>query len=54
MKLITTKYLALIAYELMLGVSAAGAVKPITDFPKALAAAKAQGRPIFIYVFDSV
>ena len=54
MKSITTKFLALIACGLMLGASAAAAVKPITDLPKALAAAKAQKQPVFIYVFDSV
>ena len=54
MRFTTTKLLALIACGLMLGASAAGAVKPITDFPKALAAAKAQKQPVFIYVFDSV
>ena len=54
MKLITTKFLALIACGLSLGASAAGAAKPITDLPKALAAAKEQGKPIFIYVFDSI
>ena len=54
MKSITTKFLALIACGLMLGASAAAAVKPITDFPKALAAAKAQKQPVFVYVFDSV
>ena len=54
MKLITTKFLALIACGLSLGASAAEATKPITDLPKALAAAKTQGRPVFIYVFDSI
>ena len=52
--MITTKFLALIACGLSLGVSAAGAAKPITDLPKALAAARAQGKPMFIYVFDSL
>ena len=54
MKLIATKFLALIACGLMLGASAAGAIKPITDLPKALAAAKAQKQPVFVYVFDSI
>ncbi len=54
MKFATTKLLALIACVLMLGASVASAAKPITDLPKALAAAKAQGKPIFIYVFDSI
>ena len=54
MKFATTKLLALITCGLMLGASAASAAKPITDLPKALAAAEAQGRPVFIYVFDSL
>ena len=54
MRFTTTKLLALIACGLMLGASAASAAKPIMDLPKALAAAKAQGKPIFIYVFDSI
>ena len=54
MKFATTRLQVLIACGLMLGASAASAAKPITDFPKALAAAKAQGKPIFIYVFDSI
>jgi hypothetical protein len=54
MKFATTKRLTLIACGLMLGASAASAAKPITDLPKALAATKAQGKPIFIYVFDSI
>ena len=54
MKFATTKLLALIACGLMLGASAASAAKPITELPKALVAAKAQGKPMFIYVFDSL
>ena len=54
MKFATTKLLTLIVCGLMLGASAAGAAKPITDLPKALAAAKAQGKPMFIYLFDSL
>ena len=54
MRFTTTKLLALIACGLMLGASATSAAEPITDLPKALAAAKAQGKPIFIYVFDSL
>ena len=54
MKLITTKFLALIACGLMLCASATGAVKLITDLPKALAAAQAQKQPVFVYVFDSI
>ena len=54
MKFATTKRLTLIACGLMLGTSAAGAAKPVTDFPKALAAADVQGKPMFIYVFDSL
>ena len=44
----------LVACGLTLFASEAEAAKPITDLPKALAAAKAQGKPIFIYVFDSL
>ena len=54
MKLITTKFLAPIACGLSLGVSATSAAKPITDFPKALAAAKVQKQPVFVDVFDSI
>ena len=54
MKFSTTKLLALIACGLMLGASAALVGEPITDLPKALAAARAQGKPMFIYVFDSL
>ena len=54
MKFATTKLPALITCGLMLGASATGAEKPITDLPKALAAAKAQKLPVFVYVFDSV
>jgi len=28
--------------------------QPHTDLPKALAAAKAEGKPLFIYVYDSI
>ena len=44
----------LVACGLTLFASEAAAAKPITDLPKALAVAKTQGKPIFIYVFDSV
>ena len=54
MRFTTTKLLALIACGLMLGAGAASAAEPITDLPKALVAAKAQGKPMFIYVFDSL
>ena len=54
MKFVPTKCLARIAFGLMLGTSAASSAKPITDLPQALAKAKAQGKPIFIYVFDSI
>lgn len=54
MKFATTKRLARIACGLMIGTSSASAAKPITDLPQALATAKAQGKPIFIYVFDSI
>ena len=50
----STKLQVLLACWLLLGASAAGAVKPITGLHKALAAAEAQGRPVFIYVFDSL
>ena len=54
MKFATTRLQVLIACGLMLGASATSAAEPITDLPKALAAAKAQGKPMFIYVFDSL
>ena len=52
MRFTTTKLLALIACGLMLGASATSAAEPITDLP--MAAAKVQGKPMFIYVFDSL
>ena len=54
MKFATTRLQVLIACGLMLGASAASAAKPITDLPKALAAAKAQKQLVFVYVFDSI
>lgn len=54
MKFIVTKFRALMACVLVLFAGATSAAEPITDLPKALAAAKAQGKPVFIYVFDSL
>ena len=54
MKFTGTKFRTLVACGLMLFASAASAAEPITDLPKALVAAKAQGKPMFIYVFDSL
>ena len=54
MKFIVTQFRTLVACGLMLFAGAASAADPITDLPKALAAAKAQGKPMFIYVFDSL
>ena len=54
MKFIVTQFRTLVACGLMLFASAALAGEPITDLPKALTAAKAQGKPMFIYVFDSL
>ena len=54
MTFIVTQFRTLVACGLMLFASAAAAAEPITDLPKALAATKAQGKPMFIYVFDSL
>ena len=54
MKFIVTQFRTLVACGLMLFAGAASAADPITDLPKALAEAKAQGKPMFIYVFDSI
>ena len=54
MKFTVIQLRTLVACGLTLFASEATVAKPITDLPKALAAAKAQGKPIFIYVFDSV
>ncbi len=43
----------LIACGLVLFSSHAAADNPIMDLPMALAAAKEQGKPVFIYLFDS-
>ena len=43
----------LIACGLVLFAGEAPAAKIITNLPQALAAAKEQGKPIFIYLFDS-
>ena len=53
MKFPTTHLRTLFACGLVFCASVAEAAKPITDLAEALAAAKAQGKPIFIYVFDS-
>ena len=54
MKFIVTEFRTLVTCGLMLFAGAASAAEPITDLPKAMAAAKAQGKPMFIYVFDSL
>ena len=54
MKFIVTQFRTLVAHGLMLFASAASAAEPITDLPKALVTAKAQAKPMFIYVFDSL
>jgi len=54
MTFIVTQFRTLVACGLMLFASAASAAEPITDLLKALAATKAQGKPMFIYVFDSL
>ena len=54
MKFIVTQFRTLVACGLMLFASAASAAELITDLPKALAAARAQGKPMFIYLFDSL
>jgi NDP-sugar pyrophosphorylase family protein len=52
MKFIVTQFRTLVACGLMLFAGVASAAEPITDLPKAMA--KAQGKPMFIYVFDSL
>ena len=54
MKFIGTQLRTLVACGLMLFAGVASVAEPITDLPKALATAKAQGKPMFIYVFDSL
>ena len=54
MKFIVTQFRTLVACGLMLCAGATSAGEPITDLPKALAAAKAQKQPVFVYVFDSI
>ena len=54
MKFTGTQLRTLVVCGLMLFASVASAGEPITDLPKALAAAKARGKPMFIYVFDSL
>ena len=53
MKFSMSQLRPLIACGLMLFSSDAAADKPIMDLPMALAAAKEQGKPVFIYLFDS-
>ena len=47
-------YTVLLALIFGLPTLKAAAAKPITKLPKGLAMAKAQGKPVFIYVFDSI
>ena len=54
MKFIVTKFRPLVASGLVLFAGATSAAEPITDLSKAQVAAKAQGKPMFIYVFDSL
>lgn len=44
---------ALVACGLVLFAGEAPAARIITNLPQALATAKEQGKPIFIYLFDS-
>jgi hypothetical protein len=53
MKFSMSKLRPLIACGLVLFSSDAAADNPIMDLPMALAAAKEQGKPVFIYLFDS-
>ena len=50
----STYYAILLAPVLGWSALEAAAAKPITKLPKGLAMAKAQGKPVFIYVFDSI
>ena len=54
MKFIVTQFRTLAVCGLILFAGVASAAEPITDLPKALAAARVQGKPMFIYVFDSL
>jgi len=53
MKFNMTQIRMLITCVLVLFTSEALTAKPVTDLPKAVAAAKDQGKPIFIYLYDS-
>jgi len=53
MKFNMTQIRMLVTCGLVLFTSEAATAKPVTDLPKALAAAKDQGKPIFIYLYDS-
>ena len=53
LKTTTLKFAAAIALLLFVNVAAQPA-EPITDLSGALAAGKETGKPIFVYVFDSV
>ena len=54
MKFTVIQLRTLVACGLTLFASEAASAKPITDLPQALTAAKAEGRSVFIYVFDSI
>ena len=49
-----TLYAGLLALLLGVSVFEVTAAKPITKLPAGLAMAKAQGKSVFIYVFDSI
>ncbi|MEO1860131.1 MAG: hypothetical protein ABGZ19_09565 [Verrucomicrobiales bacterium] len=53
MKFNMTQIQMLVICGLVLFTSEAATAKPVTDLPKALATAKDQGKPIFIYLYDS-
>ena len=53
MKFNMTQIRMLITCVLVLFTSEALTAKPVTDLPKAMSAAKEQGKPIFIYLYDS-
>ena len=50
----STYYAVLLALVLGWFALEAAVAKPIKKLPKGLAMAKAQGKPVFIYVFDSI
>ncbi len=49
-----TLYAGLLALLLGVSVFEVAATKAITKLPVGLAVAKAQGKPVFVYVFDSI